>query len=73
MFQINTDIDMEQAHAQHTQPEPGEGTEDNMDNMEAELEDRVRQWLDTSGKRSELQAKIRAELYGALQTELAFR
>ena len=61
---------MEQAHAQHTQPEPGEGTEDN---MEAELEDRVRQWLDTSGKRSELQAKIRAELYGALQTELAFR
>ena len=64
---------MEQAHAQHTQPEPGEGTEDNMDNMEADLEDRVRQWLDTSGKRSELQAKIRAELYGALQTELAFR
>ena len=64
---------MEQAHAQHTQPEQGEGTEDNMDNMEAELEDRVRQWLDTSGKRSELQAKIRAELYGALQTELAFR
>ena len=63
----------QQAHAQHTQPEPGEGTEDNMDNMEAELEDRVRQWLDTSGKRSELQAKIRAELYGALQTELAFR
>ena len=64
---------MEQAHAQNTQPEPGEGTEDNMDNMEADLEDRVRQWLDTSGKRSELQAKIRAELYGALQTELAFR
>ena len=64
---------MEQAHAQNTQPEPGEGTEDNMDIMEADMEDRVRQWLDTSGKRSELQAKIRAELYGALQTELAFR
>ena len=57
---------MEQGHAQHTQP-------DNMGNMEAGLEDKVRQWLDTSGKRSELQAKIRAELYGALQTELAFR
>ena len=44
-----------------------------MDNLEADLEDKVRKWLDTSGKRSELQAKIRAELYGALQTELAFR
>lgn len=64
---------MEQGHAQHTQPEQGQGTEDNMGNMEADLEDKVRQWLDTSGKRSELQAKIRAELYGALQTELAFR
>ena len=71
MFQIN--IYMEEGHAQHTQPPTGEGMEGNMNNMEADLEDRVRQWLDTSGKRSELQAKIRAELYGALQTELAFR
>ena len=37
------------------------------------LEDRVREWLESSGKKSELQAKIRAELFGAIQTELAFR
>lgn len=37
------------------------------------LEERVRAWLESSGKKSELQAKLRAELFGAIQTELAFR
>ena len=37
------------------------------------LEEKVRQWLEVSGKKSELQAKLRAELYGAIQTEIAFR
>ena len=37
------------------------------------LEEKVRQWLEVSGKKSELQAKLRAELYGAIQTEMAFR
>ena len=40
---------------------------------EAGLEQRVRDWLESSGKKSELQAKLRAELFGAIQTELAFR
>ena len=40
---------------------------------ETNLEDRVREWLESSGKKSELQAKLRAELFGAIQTELAFR
>ena len=42
------------------------------DDTEDRLEERVRHWLETSGKRSELQAKLRAELFGAIQTELAF-
>ena len=37
------------------------------------LDKRVRAWLESSGKKSELQAKLRAELFGAIQTELAFR
>ena len=37
------------------------------------LEEKVRQWLEVSGKKSELQAKLRAELYSAIQTEIAFR
>ena len=37
------------------------------------LEDRVREWLETSGKKTELQTKVRAELFAAIQTELAFR
>ena len=37
------------------------------------LEEKVRKWLEVSGKKSELQAKLRAELYGAIQTEIAFR
>ena len=40
---------------------------------EAALEDKVRHWLEVSGKKSELQAKLRAELYSAIQTEIAFR
>ena len=40
---------------------------------ETNLEDRVREWLESSGKKSELQAKLRAELFGAIQTEMAFR
>ena len=42
------------------------------DDTEAGLEERLRDWLESSGKRSELQAKLRAELFGAIQTELAF-
>lgn len=37
------------------------------------LEERVREWLETSGKKTELQTKVRAELFAAIQTELAFR
>ena len=40
---------------------------------ETDLEERVKDWLESSGKKSELQAKLRAELFGAIQTELAFR
>ena len=40
---------------------------------ETNLEGKVREWLESSGKKSELQAKLRAELFGAIQTELAFR
>ena len=52
--------------------------DENQDNSqiseeETNLEDRVREWLESSGKKSELQAKLRAELFGAIQTELAFR
>ena len=43
------------------------------DNTETGLEQKVRHWLEVSGKKSELQAKLRAELYGAIQTEIAFR
>ena len=40
---------------------------------QARLEEQVRAWLESSGKKSELKAKLRAELFGAIQTELAFR
>ena len=43
------------------------------DNNETGLEQKVRHWLEVSGKKSQLQAKLRAELYGAIQTEIAFR
>ena len=43
------------------------------DNDQTGLEQKVRHWLEVSGKKSELQAKLRAELYGAIQTEIAFR
>ena len=43
------------------------------DNDQNGLEQKVRHWLEVSGKKSELQAKLRAELYGAIQTEIAFR
>ena len=43
------------------------------DSTETGLEQKVRHWLEVSGKKSELQAKLRAELYGAIQTEIAFR
>ena len=48
-------------------------SEKSEDVEEIKLEGRVREWLDSSGKKSELQAKLRAELFGAIQTELAFR
>ena len=48
-------------------------SERSADVEETNLEDRVREWLESSGKKSELQAKLRAELFGAIQTELAFR
>ena len=44
-----------------------------MEGDETGLEQKVRHWLQVSGKKSELQAKLRAELYGAIQTEIAFR
>ena len=43
------------------------------DDNEDGLEQKVRHWLEVSGKKSELQAKLRAELFGAIQTEVAFR
>ena len=64
---------MEEDLASSSSSESESVNNDGDHDTQVRLEEQVRAWLESSGKKSELQAKLRAELFGAIQTELAFR
>ena len=44
----------------------------NMSKQKEEIEEKVRDWFESSGKMKEIQAKLRAELYDTIQGELKY-